>query len=130
MQAQGYVASRADGLAVAVQMVSGPAGHWLRVWSVDDNTQTAGRLFDWCLAALRPARKTRPVYVALRDYQSGLRTMLQDRNFRPYLRRTRLVKHLVVRVKEMEPALMPVPRLVSGILPMHYEIIPGLAIQG
>lgn len=115
LQAQGYVASSADGLAAAVQMLSGPAGHWLRLWSLDSDRQVAGRLLDWCLAALRPARRAQPVYLAVRDYQSGLRTMLQDRNFRPYLRRTRLVKHLVVRVKEMEPALMPLPRLVSGV---------------
>lgn len=118
LQAQGYAVSGVNGLAAAVQMVSGPAGHWLRLWSLDGDRQTAGRLLDWCLAALGPARKARPIYLALRDYQSELRTMLQDRNFHPYLRRTRLVKHLVVRVKEMEPALMPVPRLVSGIFPI------------
>ena len=119
LHAQGYVAGGADALAAAVQIVSGPAGHWLRLWSGDGDAQTAGRLVDWCLTAVRSAHKARPIYLALRDYQGGLRTMLEERNFHPYLRRTRLVKHLVVRVRETEPVLMPVPGLASSVFMLH-----------
>ncbi len=118
LQAQGVVVYRAGNLASAVQMVSGPAGHWLRLWSAGEEPGGVNLLLEHCLAQLAAERQRRPVYLALRDYQGGLQTLLREFDFRPYLRRTRLVKHLVVRVKEAEPALMPAPSLVRGALPM------------
>jgi hypothetical protein len=43
----------------------------------------------------------------VRDYQGGLRGVLFDHGFEPYTRRSRLVKHLAVRVKAVEPATAP-----------------------
>lgn len=118
---RGYVIGGAEALTAAVQIASGPAGHWLRLWSSDNDAQAAGRLVDGCLAAMEPERRARPLYLALRDYQGGLRAMLEARGFSPYLRRTRLVKHLVVRVRETEPVLLPAPGLASGVLALFMQ---------
>ena len=45
-----------------------------------------------------------PVFCAVRDYQGGMQAVLFDHGFEPYTRRSRLVKHLAVRVKVTEPA--------------------------
>ena len=50
-------------------------------------------------------RLSMPVYVSVRDYESGLPSVLTGFGFSPYMDRARFVKHTVALVRE--PMLMP-----------------------
>ena len=64
-----------------------------------------------CGTAWRMAGNRWPVYCAVRDYQGGLAAVLYDHGFQSLTRRSRLVKHLAVRVKAAEP--VTVRRILS-----------------
>lgn len=116
LRSQGYVLSQQGEVTGAAHIQSGPAGHWLRIWSAYDHPVVVPALLNHCLATLdRPDRK-KPIYCAVRDYQSDIRVPLHDAGFQPYTRRSRLVKHLTVRVKDAVPQAIPalVAHAVTG----------------
>lgn len=52
--------------------------------------------------------RTRPIFVAVRDYEGGVRATLEATGFVPRLERSHMVKHTTVRVREPVPWLKPV----------------------
>ncbi len=99
----GYVVDNGKDICGGVQLVSGRHGHWLLIHGDPANEELMALLIEQGLHAVAGSRW--PVYCALRDYQGGMRGVLYDHGFEPYARRSRLVKHLSVRVKVAEPAL-------------------------
>lgn len=108
LHSQGYVLSQQGEVTGAAHIQSGPAGHWLRIWSADNHHVAVPALLNHCLATLNRPDRNKPIYCAVRDYQSDIRLPLQDAGFQPYARRSRLVKHLTVRVKDAVPQAIPV----------------------
>ncbi len=96
----------------AVQVHIGRAGHWLRLWGV--NELAARELRALVEQGLRliaempqrwPGRRPAPVYATVRDYEIGLGGALTGFGFAPDLDRERFVKHTVAAVRE--PVLSP-----------------------
>ena len=106
---QGYVLETAGEIVGGVQLVSGRGGHWLLLHGDPGNAAQMATLVRQGLSMV--VGKRRPVYSAVRDYQGGLRAILQDAGFELFDRRARMVKHVAVRVKAAE--LVPVPGMVA-----------------
>jgi hypothetical protein len=101
---QGIVWEPAGEVRGAVQVHVGRAGHWLRVWGT--NTLASRELRSLVEQGLRliavdprGKRQVRPVYVTVRDYESGLTGVLTGFGFAPFANRARLVKHTAARVR-------------------------------
>lgn len=107
LRSQGYVMSQGGEVTGAAHIQSGPAGHWLRIWSADNQRTVVPALLNHCLATLKSPDRKKPIYCAVRDYQNDMRLPLQDAGFQLYARRSRLVKHLTVRVKDAVPQAVP-----------------------
>lgn len=104
----GYVVANGNDIYGGVQLVSGRCGHWLLVHGDPADQELMALLIQQGLHEMAGNRW--PVFCAVRDYQGGMRAVLYDHGFEPYTRRSRLVKHLAVRVKATEPA--PVSAMV------------------
>jgi hypothetical protein len=103
---QGYVLER-EGEAVGCLTVRpGRVGHWLYVLLHPKAYGYAGDLLAHGLAALADA-PSRPVHCGVREYQGGLRAVLEDMGFQPYVSRALMVKHNTVRVIDPVRALRP-----------------------
>lgn len=111
LRSQGYVLSHQGEVRGAAHIQSGPAGHWLRIWSAGDHQVFVPELLDHCLTRLNTRDRKRPIYCAVRDYQMDMRLPLLDAGFQPYTSRSRLVKHLTVRIKDA--VSQPIPALVA-----------------
>ncbi|MEA3337250.1 MAG: hypothetical protein U9R25_15220 [Chloroflexota bacterium] len=104
-QQRSYVLANGGDICGGVQLVSGRRGNWLLLHGDPADTGTMTRLVRQGLNTAAVSRW--PVYCAVRDYQGGLRAVLQDHGFEPYARRSRLVKHLVARVVAAERKAVP-----------------------
>lgn len=88
------VAGRQGEAQGVVQIRSGTEGHLIRLWGdTYDSDLMAGLL----LSALRCANPApvRPVYCVVRDYQGGLRALLEEYGFEYMGRWARLVRHVM-----------------------------------
>ncbi|MFZ2486521.1 MAG: hypothetical protein WAZ19_00235 [Anaerolineae bacterium] len=92
-----------------VQLVSGHRGHWLLLHGDPGNAALMTDLLRYGVAAAGDSRW--PIYCAVRAYQGGLDAVVRAHGFASHARRSRLIKHLAVRVKAVEPA--PVLNLVT-----------------
>ena len=88
-----------------VQLVSGRRGHWLLLHGDPGDADLMAVVLRHGIAAAGGNRW--PMYCAVRPYQGGLAAILQDHGFQSYTRRSRVVKHLAVRVKAAEPLAAP-----------------------
>lgn len=88
-----------------VQLVSGRRGHWLLLHGDPSDAQLTAAVLRHGVAAAAGSRW--PMYCAVRDYQGGMAAVLRDHGFQSLARRSRLVKHLAVRVKAAEPVTVP-----------------------
>jgi hypothetical protein len=84
----------------------GRIGHWLYVLLHPQAYDQADALLAHGLAALRDVSPG-PVYCSVREYQGGLRAVLQDAGFEPFVSRALIVKHTAVRVADAARTLMP-----------------------
>jgi hypothetical protein len=105
----GYVLDGADSsLLGAVRITRGRAATWLRIYLHPEAQAHAGELVCGALGLARTARM-RPVYCGVRDYEGGIRSPLENAGFELSLRRSLMVKHTTVRVRE--PTVWAVPAL-------------------
>ncbi len=106
----GYVLdSKVDSnLAGAARLTRGRAANWLRIYLHPQAQSEAGELVCGALGLIRTAHP-RPVYCGVREYEGGVRGYLETGGFEYILKRSLMVKHATVRVKE--PALWAVPVL-------------------
>jgi hypothetical protein len=96
----------------AVQVHLGRAGHWLRIWGV--NQLTPRELRNLIAEGLRiiagvQTERSRmvPVYASVRDYEAGLATALTGFGFAPFTDRTRLVRHVGAVARRKLPVALP-----------------------
>lgn len=104
----GYVLPAGNDLAGAIRLQRGRAAYWLRIWSSPQGREYGDSLLRGALSLLWAAPR-RPIYVSVREYESGLRGPLEEMGFRYWLTRSLLVKHTTARVKE--PLIKLVPAL-------------------
>jgi hypothetical protein len=105
----GYVLEGADDtLLGAVRITRGRAASWLRIYLHPKAQSHAGELVCGVLGLARTPH-ARPIYAGVRDYEGGIRAPLEASGFELLMKRSLMVKHTTVRVKE--PALWAVPAL-------------------
>jgi hypothetical protein len=101
-----------------LSMLVRPRGVWLRLIADADAGDSAAEVLDHGLAAIED--RARPVYCAVRDYEGGVRGLLDDRGFAPGDTYSLLVKYTTVRVRE--PLRKLVPALEKGA-----EVTPSVS---
>lgn len=106
---QGIVWEPAGEVRGAAQAHLGRTGHWLRVWGASELQPRELRgLIEQALrwiGASSPPRRPLPVYVTVRDYESGISSVLTGFGFAPFMDRARFVKHTVAAARA--PAAVP-----------------------
>lgn len=117
-----YVLEGKDELEGCVQIIRGSNGVWMRLW-VDSNnpdTQNVHRLLRYGLERVLDAPVRGPVYIGVRDYQSGMNSILEEYGFAPFTDRVRMVRPILLWAKKaLEnrlPALEAVREAVPGSL--------------
>lgn len=104
---RGYVLQKKSQIVGCLTIRQGSIGHWLYVLLHPQAYDHAADLMAHGLAVLRHA-PPRPVYCGVREYQGGLRAVLEDMGFRLFVSRALMVKHTTVRVTDPLRALRPV----------------------
>jgi hypothetical protein len=105
---EGFVLEDRTGIAGYGHLKPGRIGHWLTILVHPRAYDQAEKLLDYGLALLN-YYPPYPVYCAVREYQGGLRTSLEERGFEAISLQCHTVKHTTVRVKE------PARTLVHGL---------------
>jgi len=102
---EGFVLTDELGIAGYGHLLPGRTGHWLTLVVHPRAYDRADALLDYGLALLNyyPAH---PVYCAVREYQGGIRTPIEERGFERISRQCRVVKHTTVRVVELAHSLV------------------------
>ncbi len=119
---QGIVWVPAGEVRGAAQVHLGRTGHWLRVWGAGElQPRELRALIEQALRLLGGAdarRRAMPVYVTVRDYESGIGNVLAGFGFAPFMERVRFVKHTAAAVRA--PATAPaVGRDIWQEVPLH-----------
>ena len=109
-----------EGLDGCVQIIWGKVGVWLRLWvdSNDPDTARVRLLLDYGLLRIAEAAQRGPVYIGVRDYQSGLDSILEEYGFAPFTDRARMMRPIWQRAKKAVESRLP---SLEGVA----EAIPG-----
>ncbi|MBI4674232.1 MAG: hypothetical protein HY741_21520 [Chloroflexi bacterium] len=102
-----YVLEHNNTLTGVIRVTRGRLAAWVRLHLAPQ----AGAFADEVVAAaigLVSKTRVRPIYVAVRDYEGGIRGALQAAGFAQHTERSHMVKHTTVRVREAVPWLAPV----------------------
>lgn len=118
VQGTGYILEVKSELAGAVRVLRGSAAYWLRFWLNPQAREYGDTLLGEALSLLWAAPR-RPIYVSVREYESGLRAPLEEIGFRYLYTRNLLVKHTTARAKEplikLVPALEKRPETAASV---------------
>ncbi len=96
------------GLGGYVRLLTGARGHWITLMFRPDaaNRSVCPTALDYVL--WKAARfGTKPVYCAIREYQTEVEGLLEDRGFHLLTEQSLFVKYLAEPIKESQPALAP-----------------------
>jgi hypothetical protein len=97
---------RKNGEVVAfVEIRSGPRGIWVQPFVHPDEEQVRERFIDLILNL--PNRRSRPVYLCVRSYQSWLETAVEELGAEAGPRQALMVKHLAVAQKSARAFALP-----------------------
>jgi hypothetical protein len=115
-----FVLEGHNGLEGCVQLIWGRQGTWIRLWTDTNNpdTQAVHLLLRHALFEIAAAQAVNPIYISVREYQSGLESILSDYGFAPFTDRARMVRNIWQWA--YRPATLRVPALESV-----REVIPG-----
>jgi hypothetical protein len=102
---EGFVLEDQTGIAGYGHLMPGRSGHWLTILVHPRAYNEAVKLLDYGLALLN-YYPPYPIYCAVREYQGGIRTPLQERGFEAISLQCHTVKHTTVRVKETARTLV------------------------
>jgi hypothetical protein len=110
-------------LSAIVDLYSGGLAHWVRLLVHPDARHLASSLVPWILEALDD-RSGRPVYCAVRQYESGVQAALGEAGFEVYAKRALMVRHTMAWVR------IPTQELVPGLKSSAEAIPPAYHING
>jgi hypothetical protein len=105
-QGEGLILEDETGIAGYGHLTPGRIGHWLTLLVHSRGYDEAVRLLDQSLNLLN-YYPPYPVYCPVREYQGGIRALLEDRGFRLYATQSHCVKHTMAWVKEPVRSLVP-----------------------
>lgn len=114
-----------------VRVVSGKTGIWMQLWADTrrPDVEVLRALVCGGVSAARARMRKLPVYVAVKEYQGGLGSMLGDVGFAPFADHAKMVKHLVQRVVEFESvrksAVETVPEALVTVMPLPRSSDPA-----
>ena len=114
-----FVLDGADGLDGCAQIIWGTTGIWLRLW-VDSNEPDTSRvhlLLRHGLQQIVESPVRGPVYIAVREYQSGLSSILEEYGFAPFTDRVRMVRPIWQRAKKAVESRLPSLEAVAEAMP-------------
>lgn len=114
-----FVLESADGLDGCVQIIWGRTGIQLRIW-VDSNNPDTSRvhlLVRYGLHYIGQAPVRTPVYISVRDYQSGLSSILEEYGFAPFTDRVRMMRPIWQRAKKAVESRLSSLETVAEALP-------------
>jgi hypothetical protein len=101
----GLVHRQGGDLLAYVDLVYGPRGIWAQPFIHPDAENVAARLVD--LLRSLPNRRSRPVYICIRSYQSWLELIMEDSQARPGPRQAVMVRHLAIHQKAARAFSLP-----------------------
>jgi hypothetical protein len=102
-----YLLEHKEVLMGLARITRGRLATWVRFHLAAHAERNAGEAVRQTLALIGKTR-TRPIFVAVRDYEGGIRAALVAAGFALRLERSHMVKHTTVRVRETVPWLKPV----------------------
>jgi hypothetical protein len=102
-----YIFERKNSTAGIVRVTRGRLASWVRIHL---HPQARAYVDEIVAEAIQLVSKTRarPIYIAVRDYEGGIRAALAAAGFELQMQRSHMVKHTTVRVREAVPWLAPV----------------------
>lgn len=109
---EGYILEDERGIVGHLRLINGKRAHWLKMLLHPKAQGQADEPLRFGLSLLMRYPPC-PIYCGARGYETGLRDALERSGFRPFARRSLLVKHTTARVKE--PSFRLVPGLKKGI---------------
>lgn len=115
-----FVLDGQEELDGCVQITWGKNGVWLRLWvdSNDPDTRRVHLLLRYGLERIIESPNRGPVYIGVRDYQSGLNGLLEEYGFAPFTDRARMVRPI------WQWAKKPVENRLPGLDAVR-EAVPG-----
>jgi hypothetical protein len=102
---EGIILQDQEGIAAYGHLTPGRVGHWLSIFVHPRAYDRADRVIDYALALL-DYYPPHPVYCAVREYQGGVRALLEERGFEVYSVQCCLVRHTMARVTEPARSLV------------------------
>lgn len=130
---QVFVLERKAEVVAAIRLWTGDSGYWLRFQGDAHDAETMATLLNHALRILADEVE-RPVYVAAREYQSGLFTALEDSQFRCHTTWNHLVKYNVALekgvVKKVVPSLEVSTESPLGVVRNGDGRVPDPALSG
>lgn len=116
----GFVLEEGPGeLAGCVQILWGQQCAWIRLW-VDPNDpqmETAHLLMRHALQRIIESSTARRTYIGVREYQTGLNSLLTDYGFAPFTDRALLGRNIAQWVKQLAEKRMPALESVREAVP-------------
>jgi hypothetical protein len=97
---QGFALYDRNGeMAACICIAAARRGSWMRMLVHPDAQASAAEMLSHALAVVNESGAW-PLYFAVREYQGGMRALLEERGFAPLENYALMVKHTTVRVKE------------------------------
>jgi len=120
---EGIVFEDQHEIIAAAHIQQGSSGHWMRLYGDPNDTEVMTELLIQSLNILSQYQ-TRPVYCALRPYQSQVAPLLQKYHFLPGQEMTRFVKHTTSFVKRpiLQPAHEARDSAIPGLIPTDFSL--------
>lgn len=121
-QGEGFILEDGEGIAAYGHLTPGRTGHWLTLLVHPRAYDRVDSLLDYGLALLS-YYPSYPLYCTVREYQGGVRALLEERGFGQISMQCCLVKHTTARVQE--PAMGLVPALENRAQSPTTTVSPG-----
>jgi hypothetical protein len=102
---RGLVCYQDGDLLAYLELRYGPAGIWVQPFVHPDAQGFAGWLKH--LLSNLPNRRTRPIYLCVRSYQSWLEGAIEEMGAQPGPRQAVMVRHLALPQRVIQPATLP-----------------------
>ncbi|RME57332.1 MAG: hypothetical protein D6790_13435 [Caldilineae bacterium] len=124
----GYVLMEQGEVAGCVQIIRGKVGVWLRLWTDLQEPDRARVLLRYGLQQIIESAFRGSVYIAVREYEQELGSILSHYGFAPFTDRARLVRQIWQWAKRTEPVQQSVLEPVGEVAPGSLAI-PKSEIQ-
>ncbi|RME82096.1 MAG: hypothetical protein D6775_11825 [Caldilineae bacterium] len=120
---EGFVYEEKGDVRAAAHIKRGSKGHWLRLYGGADAVEALEAVLKRSLQALAYYSQ-RPIYCALRPYQSHLGPLLMEHGFEPGPILTRFVKHTTSAVRKAATVKETADATLPRLIPTEFGLEP------